>query len=165
MTKLASLLCFQQMELAACEVIFCNWRWNALPWISILQVNRMLDTRIHGMRNMQNPTRILSHRSKQDIKEAGGGFTYFRLHFSNQLTICWQFSWNKFSQSRLVFVVQTGFSKESCLPWLKPHCLDVLIDRTQKVIQMASSKNVHKQWALPTTSLKPSLHAFQSIAL
>lgn len=105
----------------------------------------MLDTCIHGIRNMQNPIWILLfHHSKQDTKEAGGGFTYLIFHFSNWLTICRQFSWNKYSQSTLALIVQTGFSKEKCLPWLKRHPLDVLIDRSQKVIQMASSNNMHK---------------------
>lgn len=94
---------------------------------------------------MQNPIWILLfHHSKQDTKEAGGGFTYLRLHFSNRLTICWQFRWNKFSQSTLALIVQTGFSKEKCLPWLKIHPLEVLIDISQKVIQIASSNNVRK---------------------
>lgn len=65
------------------------------------------------------------------LKRLGWDF-YLRPHFSNPLTICPEFHWNKFSPwSTFALTVQTVFSKEKCLLCLKIHPPDVLMGRTK----------------------------------
>lgn len=161
--KLASLLFLQQMELAMCEAIF------------FLQLKIK-----HIILNINSQAQHIGyvHSWKQEYAKAslnpsfpsfwtghwrGWGRVYifktsfFKLIADNLVE-------TSSLKVHLELIVQTGFSKEKRLPWLKIHPLDVLIDRSQKVTQTASRNNMCKQRLLdlPITSPKPSSWVYPS---
>lgn len=158
--KLASLLFLQQMELAMCEAgFFCNWRLNILSWISILQVQHigyMHSWKQKYAKASLNPSFPSFWTGHWRVWGRVYIFktSFFKLIADNLVE-------TSYLKVHLELIVQTGFSKEKCLPWLKIHPLDVLIDRSQKVTQTASRNNMCKQrlLALPITSPKPGSQA------
>lgn len=84
MMELASLLFLQQMELAMCEANFLQLKIKHI----ILNINSA--STAHWIRAFveagickSQPESFSPINSEQDPEEAGGGFTYLRLHFSN----------------------------------------------------------------------------------
>lgn len=161
--KLASLLFLQQMELAMCEAIFLQLKIKHI----ILNINSASTAHwIHAFMEAgickSQPESFFSIILNRTLKRLGEGFTYLRLHFSNWLltTLLRQV----LSKVHLELIVQTGFPKEKCLPRLKTHPLDVLIDRSQKVTQNASPNNMCQQrlLGLPITSPKPGSQEYPS---
>lgn len=138
---------------------FCNWRLNILSWISILQVQHigyMHSWKQEYAKASLNPSFPSFWTGHWRVWGRVYIFktSFFKLIADNLVE-------TSYLKVHLELIVQTGFSKEKCLPWLKIHPLDVLIDRSQKVTQTASRNNMCKQrlLALPITSPKPGSQA------